>query len=184
MIYLDEPIEIKLPNNKNLIFSDLEIVFHDDEKNKTLSATIKNIPGYIVLYKNDQYDALGDWTKEQVKIKLKDNLGSREEMVQKLRSMFPKTLEDHPHGPGTMLSQMLSTIGITSSPTCKCKQRAIEMNEKGNDWCEQNVETIMEWMKEESIKRGIPFIATAARIMVNKAISKSRKLLAEAEKGV
>lgn len=183
MISLNEPIEIKLPN-KNLVLTELEIVFHDDEKNRTLSATVKNIPGYIILYKDDQYELIGNWTKEQAKSKLVESLGPTEEMIKKLRAMFPKTLEDHPYGPGTMLSQMLSTIGITSSPTCKCKQRAIEMNEKGSDWCEQNIDTILEWMKEESVKRGIPFVSTAAKLMVNRAIAKSRKLLADTAAGV
>lgn len=175
MISLDKPIELKLPN-KNIVLSELETIFHDDEKNKAVYATINQIPGVVFLWRDSDYINKGSWTKEEAKTKLMEILG--EDIAIKLRGMFPKTLEDNPYGPGTMLSQMLSTIGITSSPTCKCKQRAIEMNEKGNDWCEQNVDTIMEWMKEESVKRGIPFIQTAAKLMVSRAIAKSRKLLA------
>lgn len=176
MIKLNKNIEIKLPT-KDIVLSELEVIFHDDEKNKTIFATINNIPGFVVLWKDEQYSEAGDWTKEQAKQKLLEILG--DDIGLKLRKMFPKALEDDPYGPGTILSQMLSTIGIKSSPTCKCKQRAIEMNERGNDWCEQNMDTILEWMKEESVKRGIPFVQTAARIMINKAISKSRKLLSE-----
>lgn len=178
MISLEKPIELKLPN-KNIVLSELETIFHDDEKNRVVFATINQIPGFVVLWKDDSYTNKGDWTKEEAKQKLLEIFG--DDLASKLRGMFPKTLEDNPYGPGTILSQMLSTIGITSSPTCKCKQRAIEMNEKGNDWCEQNVDTILEWMKEESVKRGIPFVQIAARAMVNRAIAKSRKLLAEIE---
>jgi len=175
MISLEKPIELKIPN-KNIVLNELETIFHDDEKNKIIFATINQIPGFIVLWRDMDYINKGNWTKEEAKLKLMEILG--EDIAVKLRAMFPKTLEDNPYGPGTILSQMLSTIGITSSPTCKCKQRAIEMNEKGNDWCEQNIDTIMEWMKEESVKRGIPFIQTAAKLMVNRAIAKSKKLLA------
>ena len=51
------------------------------------------------------------------------------------------------------------------------------MNEKGPDWCEQNLDQILGWLKEESTKRGMPFIETIAKIMVMKAIKKSRRLL-------
>ena len=176
MISLDQSIEIKLPN-KTITLSSLEVIFHDDEKNQTIFATIKDIPGLIILWKSEDYLEVKDWTKEKAKKKLMEILGN--DIASSLKKMFPKTLEDHPYGPGTILSQMLSTIGITASPTCKCKQRAIEMNEKGNDWCEQNIDTILEWMKEESIKRGLPFMSSAAKIMVNRAIAKSKKLLAD-----
>lgn len=179
MIPLDNPIELKIPD-KTIILSHLEVIFHDDIDHKIVTATIKNIPGYLVIWKDEEYSGIGDWTQSQAENKLLEILGS--DIASKLRSLFPKTLEDNPYGPGTILSQMLSTIGITSSPTCKCKQRAIEMNEKGNDWCEQNIDTILEWMREESIKRAIPFMQTAARLMVNRAIAKSRKLLAEINK--
>lgn len=180
MIHLETPIELKLPK-ETIVLSELEVVFHDDEKNKLIFATIKQIPGYIVLWKDSNYDSVENWTKTQAKDKLMELL--QPDIASKLRAMFPKTLEDHPYGPGTILSQMLSTIGITSSPTCKCKQRAIEMNEKGHEWCEENTDTILEWMKEESVKRGIPFVTTAAKLMINRAISKSKKLSEEAKMG-
>jgi hypothetical protein len=180
MIPLNSVIELTLSNNTTIKLDNLEVMFHDDNTNQIVFATIKQIPGSIILWKDTEYQNIGEWTQKQAEDKLMETLG--EDIQLKLRNMFPKTLEDHPYGPGTMLSQMLSNIGIASSPTCKCKQRAIEMNEKGNDWCDQNTNTILEWMKEESIKRGIPFVKTAAQLMVNRAISKSRKLLAEINK--
>jgi len=49
------------------------------------------------------------------------------------------------------------------------------MNRMGNDWCEQNIETIVEWLKEEAAARGLPFISTVGRMLVRKAISNARK---------
>ena len=71
---------------------------------------------------------------------------------------------------------MLSYIGINSSPNCSCKQRAIEMNIKGNDWCENNISTILGWLKEESNKRNLPFIETIAKMIVLRSIRLSKKL--------
>lgn len=83
--------------------------------------------------------------------------------------------EKYPHGPGTKLSQMFEKIGIKATPTCSCKAKARIMNEKGADWCEQNIDTIVEWLREESEKRKIPFVKTVAKYFVKKAISSSRK---------
>jgi hypothetical protein len=52
------------------------------------------------------------------------------------------------------------------------------MNEQGNDWCEQNIDTIVGWLRDEAKRRGLPFVDMIGRIMVTRAIKKSRKLLA------
>jgi hypothetical protein len=51
------------------------------------------------------------------------------------------------------------------------------MNEKGPDWCDQNMDTILSWLKEESGKRGLPYVEMVAKAMVQRAINKSRRLL-------
>ena len=71
---------------------------------------------------------------------------------------------------------MISALGIKSSSTCSCRRHALEMNEKGPDWCEQNMDQIVGWLKEESSKRGLPFVETVGKMMVQRAIAKSRKL--------
>jgi aminoglycoside N3'-acetyltransferase len=75
---------------------------------------------------------------------------------------------------------MLGSLGIRSAPTCSCKRRALEMNFRGPDWCEQNIDNIVGWLEEEAKKRRLPFIKTVAKLMVQRAISKSRRLLAKA----
>ena len=94
----------------------------------------------------------------------------------------PQTLEEQaPFGPGTFLSKMLEKIGIKSSPTCSCKARARLMNDNGNDWCEQNIDTVVGWLREEATKRKLPFVDFAGKLLVKRAIKLSRAALAEAE---
>ena len=65
------------------------------------------------------------------------------------------------YGVGTALKSMLSKIGIQSTPTCSCNYRASEMDRLGYDWCINNRETIIGWLKEEADKRKLPFSKTA-----------------------
>ena len=51
-------------------------------------------------------------------------------------------------------------------------------NDKGPDWCEENMDTILSWLKEESTKRKLPYVEFVAKSMVQRAIYKSRKLKA------
>ena len=167
-------------NGKNitpppLVLSFLDVTYLDNPLNRTLQANIRNIPGYLMLANNDDYTSMGDYTQAQAEEKLKQILGSDPAKV--LRNMFPKTLEEFPNGPGTILSGMISSLGIKSTPNCSCRRHAIEMNEKGPDWCEANIDTILVWLKDESQKRQLPFIEAVARMMVKRAINKSRRLL-------
>ena len=99
-----------------------------------------------------------------------------------LRAKFPKTLEENPNGPGTILTNMISTMGIKSSSNCSCRRHAIEMNDNGPDWCEQNMSTILGWLKEESAKRHLPYIESVASLVVKRAIKTSRRLMAQETK--
>lgn len=76
---------------------------------------------------------------------------------------------------GTHLKQMLQSFFLVSTKGCKCQARAEHMNAMGNDWCEQNIETIVEWLKEEATARGLPFIRTVGRMLVRRAISNARR---------
>lgn len=76
---------------------------------------------------------------------------------------------------GTHLKMLLSRFGISVSPGCKCNVRANHMNRMGDDWCEENIETIVEWLKEEALARGLPFISTVGRMIVRRAIQNARK---------
>lgn len=78
-------------------------------------------------------------------------------------------------GPGTELKRLLSKIGIKATPSCSCNSRAKLMDAKGIEWCENNIDTIISWLREEANKRRLPFIHTACRILVKRAISNAKK---------
>jgi len=90
----------------------------------------------------------------------------------------PQPQEDT-SGPGAHLKKYLGRIGIKASPTCSCNARARYMDFMGTTWCENNIDTIVGWLKEESDKRGLPFIDWPARVLVKKAISSSKKAQAK-----
>lgn len=77
--------------------------------------------------------------------------------------------------PGAELKEMLARLGFQPSPNCKCSSKARAMDLKGVDWCEQNIETIIEWLKEEATARGLPFFAMPARMLVRRAIANARR---------
>lgn len=89
----------------------------------------------------------------------------------------PQTLEDFPNGPGTILSKMLSKIGINSTPNCSCRRRAMEMNNRGPEWCAENMDMIVGWLREESEKRKLPFVDFAGKLLIQRAVKVSRKNL-------
>lgn len=89
----------------------------------------------------------------------------------------PKTFDDYPNGPGTILHKMLGKIGIHSTPNCSCRRRAMEMNEKGPQWCLENIDTIVGWLREEAQKRKLPFIDFAGKLLIQRAIKISKKNL-------
>ena len=78
-------------------------------------------------------------------------------------------------GPGTELKKLLKKFGIHSQANCSCNKRADEMDNQGNDWVEENIDIVVDWMKEEARKRKLPFLKTAGKILVRKAVANSRK---------
>lgn len=66
------------------------------------------------------------------------------------------------YGVGTSLKSLLGKLGITATANCSCNYRASEMDRLGLKWCRENQETILEWLKEESTKRKLPFSKVAA----------------------
>lgn len=185
MIKFDSPITINPPpyslddkiiHPKPLVLEALNIVYVDNPKSRIYYAKIEHIPENFYLFIDDEYDSQnGNISRNIAEQRLLFALGDNPASI--LRQLFPKTLEEHPNGPGTILSKMIKSVGIKITNGCSCKKHAIMMNEQGNDWCENNINTIVGWLKEEASKRNLPFIDRLAKIIVQKAISKSRKLL-------
>ncbi len=84
-----------------------------------------------------------------------------------------------PRGPGTELKKLLAgfPLYIKTTPGCKCNERAKHMDRMGCDWCEQNIDTIVGWLKEEHENRKVllPFSENLASVLVKRAIAKARK---------
>ena len=78
-------------------------------------------------------------------------------------------------GAGTELKRLLRLIGITASSNCSCNAKALTMDARGTQWCAENIETIVQWLKEEAAKRGLPFLNTVGRLLVKRAIHNARK---------
>ena len=89
----------------------------------------------------------------------------------------PPVFLSYPFGPGTMLSKILETVGIKAAPNCGCKRKALTMNINGNEWCEKNMETITDWLEEEAKKRKLPFLRTAGKLLIKRAISMSKRAI-------
>lgn len=157
-----------------MVIEELDITYIYRPNTYSIYAQIVNIPGFILLFQGSSIEELNNITLQEINNLFKDILTDNPQEI--LQSQFPRSLESDPNGPGTILSNMLSYIGINSSPNCSCKQRAIEMNTKGPDWCENNISIIIEWLREESNKRNLPFIETIAKMIVLRAIKVSKKL--------
>lgn len=81
-------------------------------------------------------------------------------------------------GPGTELKALLSRVGITATPNCTCNAKARQMDEHGAAWCEEHIEEIVGWLREEAAKRRLPFLDAAGRMLVRRAIRNARRAAA------
>lgn len=166
----------KLIQPEPLILQELKVTYTDIPYKKKLGAKIDSVPYTLVLIDTEEdYDALGDYTVSQREQLLLEKLGS--DPAQVLQSLFPKTLEQDPNGPGTILASMIKKFGIHMTPNCNCMAHALSMNKEGPDWCEANIDKILFWLKEESKNRKIPFMEPIVKMIVKQAIDKSKKLL-------
>lgn len=78
-------------------------------------------------------------------------------------------------GPGTELKKLLKKVGIEATPTCSCNARACLMDERGIEWCENNLDEIVGWLREEATKRKLPFVDMAGRMLVRRAIRNAKR---------
>jgi hypothetical protein len=83
-------------------------------------------------------------------------------------------------GPGCQLRRTLAWWGIHSDGSCGCDSFAAQMDAWGPDECWRRLEEIVEHLRTAAAEKGLPFIGTAARIMVGRAIEAARKEVAHA----
>jgi hypothetical protein len=77
-------------------------------------------------------------------------------------------------GVGTELKNILKLMGITATNNCSCNAKAKIMNEKGIEWCKDNIDTIVGWLQEEASKRRLPFFTYGAKKLIKLAIHRAQ----------
>jgi hypothetical protein len=78
-------------------------------------------------------------------------------------------------GPGDELKSLLSMLGFTERPGCKCGCHAKKMNALGCAWCRENLDIIVGWLADEAGKAKLPFSAFIARRLVLLAIGRAER---------
>lgn len=89
---------------------------------------------------------------------------------------FPQKPSASTPGAGTCLKRLLARVSILAANRCQCDAHAAQMDALGPDWCERNLDLIVGWLKEEAVRRHMPFLPSVARLLVRKAIRDSRRL--------
>jgi hypothetical protein len=84
--------------------------------------------------------------------------------IRQCRKPLPKTC-----GPGCQLRRTLAWWGIRDDGSCGCTEFSAQMDAWGQN-CWDHLEEIVEHLRGAAEKKGLPFLATAARILVARAI--------------
>lgn len=77
-------------------------------------------------------------------------------------------------GVGDTLSEIINKIGYAYPNVSGARAKLTYMNKKGIDWCDQNQELIIKWIKEECTLYQIQFLELIAKAIVRLAIRKAK----------
>lgn len=159
-------------NKIRQILDNKKLTFIHDSEQKKYYVYIENYAYPIYLLIQDEYDTHKSKINDEFgKNRLLEALNSAPAEI--LNKILPKTLDDHPYGPGTILHSLLKKIGIRVDTGCSCINNAIAMNDRGVSWCLNNIDTLVGWLKAESIRRQIFFNKYIAKMLILYAIYKS-----------
>jgi hypothetical protein len=92
---------------------------------------------------------------------------------------FNERIALHLCGPGCQLKKSIAWFGIKDDGSCGCDSFAAKMDAWGPDETIRRIEEVVEHLREAANKRGFPFIATAARVMIGRAVEAARLELAK-----
>ena len=164
---------VKLPHEAHAGLSILEkvaskankfIAVHDtqfglkDSLGQSIEEFVENTEWNVAYHNNTQY-GFTVLTKEPV--------------IKKILAWIPK------EGPGTEMKKLLKRVGIVATPDCSCNARANDMNLRGEEWCLENLDLIINWLEYEAKKREDTssklFTRTAAKILVKTACALSSR---------
>ncbi len=76
---------------------------------------------------------------------------------------------------GTELKNLIEKFGLKPGLNCKCEQHIREMDASGVEWCERNIGTIIEWLREEAQRANLPFTEIGAKLLIRRAIGNAKK---------
>lgn len=77
-------------------------------------------------------------------------------------------------GVGTCLINLLEKLGIYYDQLTKFRSKINLMDSNGIEWCENNKETILAWLKQEAETRNIHYHSKLARALLRLAIKQSK----------
>ena len=84
-------------------------------------------------------------------------------------------------GPGCQLRRTLAWWRVRDDGSCGCHEYAAQMDAWGDD-CWAHLEEIVEHLRGAAAAKGLPFVATAARILVARAIDAAKREQAHGQK--
>lgn len=93
----------------------------------------------------------------------------------------PPTPPPPTRGPGTELKKLLAgwPLYITTTENCSCNAHARKMDieeARAPGWCIEHIDEIVGWLREEATQRGFPFLDTAGRLLVRRAVAKAKRV--------
>lgn len=82
---------------------------------------------------------------------------------------------------GSALKDALKVLGFIDTTNCKCANYTKEMNANGPDWCRENIDTIVSWLKEsydamsEERRKVMPFDPEMVSLLVVTVIDQAEE---------
>ena len=79
-------------------------------------------------------------------------------------------------GVGNSLSEILKKINIDYDPMSVARRKIMFLNNKSSEWCYENIDLILKLMKEEAIKKRIPYVESQFLAIIRLAIIRSNTI--------
>lgn len=77
----DAGITITFPDNSTITPADFDVTFMDHPKRQMVAVRFYPALRPIVLWRGDEYSAIGDWTQAQAEAKIRELLGENQQQA-------------------------------------------------------------------------------------------------------
>ena len=100
--------------------------------------------------------------------------------VSKFRGAIRRCRKPAPRvcGPGCQLRRLLEWWGIRDDGRCGCSEFASQMDTWGPAGCAAREDDILGHLAEAAVRRGLPFVPLAARVLIRRAIAAAQQEIA------